>query len=81
MTETPNDASRDGIVMKFGRAPNLLGIVGAVVGGAAVWWFGAELGFGPSPSGQLLAVLSGVVFGYGTGWLTGLILAMGFLGE
>ena len=80
MSDEPKDTeSGRGRVMRFGPAPNVLGVVGAIIGGVAVAVFQARAG--SPPSGQLFDILGGVVFGFGIGWLTGLIAAMGWLGE
>ncbi len=71
----PNDDARsdeDVVVMKFGPAPTLFGVLGAIGGGVAVFVLQ-----GPTPAG----IVGGVVFGLGIGWLVGLIAAMGWLGE
>lgn len=70
-----------GTVMTFGRAPRILGVVGALVGAAAVLVFQIDIGFGPPSIRPATALLAGLVFGAGTGWLTGLIGSMGWLGE
>jgi len=58
--------------MKFGPAPTLSAVFGAVGGAVAMAVFqGVSLG----------AIVGGGILGLGTGWLFGLIVAMAFLGE
>lgn len=66
--------------MTFGGAPAVLGVAGAIAGAIALTWFRPEA-FATLELGSWFYALAGAVFGAGTGWLTGLIGAMGWLGE
>ena len=68
-------------LMRFGPAPNILGVVGALLGGSAVAVVQAGGDAAWISPERLFGVLAGVVFGFGIGWLAGLIGAMGWLGE
>lgn len=70
--------SRKKVLMRFGPAPAVLGVVGAIAGGVAA---SVTLPEGVALTEHLVSVLGGVIFGGGAGFLFGLIGSMGWLGE